>query len=243
MKRRFTDATPAGDERIIWRPSSLLIAISVFAWMAMTILLVRDGFGHKGATWQLQAWDPDGLDYQVEVQIGVWGFEGRDGFKVVRTDCKMRCQVFHREDHTVETEVQIITRFMGNRQVVLERPDGQKTLTLEWGYRDSYPGYEPPNRWDSAGRFIDLDYQGNESWARALEPGSFQHYSRISSLLGWSLLMALVPILFGWLAIYLAVAFMKDSRMRHRDVKCPVCGYDLHGQVRKGCPECGWNRD
>jgi hypothetical protein len=32
------------------------------------------------------------------------------------------------------------------------------------------------------------------------------------------------------------------SLMRTRRGRCPKCAYDLRGDLRAGCPECGWNR-
>ncbi len=30
--------------------------------------------------------------------------------------------------------------------------------------------------------------------------------------------------------------------LRTRRGLCPMCGYDLRGNLDAGCPECGWNR-
>ena len=36
--------------------------------------------------------------------------------------------------------------------------------------------------------------------------------------------------------------FVLRRRIRIRGGRCPQCGYDLRGDLQRGCPECGWNR-
>ncbi|MCI0366117.1 MAG: hypothetical protein L0Y44_09235 [Phycisphaerales bacterium] len=45
-----------------------------------------------------------------------------------------------------------------------------------------------------------------------------------------------------------ALAWWSDRRLRRLPVQrrskghCPQCGYDLRGDLARGCPECNWNR-
>ncbi|HEX2837223.1 MAG TPA: hypothetical protein VHN77_03745 [Phycisphaerales bacterium] len=45
-----------------------------------------------------------------------------------------------------------------------------------------------------------------------------------------------------WLGVLAVPAAMRGSRRRAKGL-CPVCAYDLKGELNNGCPECGWNRD
>lgn len=232
----------AGDERICWRPSLLLIAISVVAWLTLTITIVCNEMTNRSGTYQLQAWDPNGLDYQIEVRVEGHGFRDQRTFRATKTECRMSCQVVHLPDRTLG-ESHLVKRFLGNRQVVIQAPDGvEKTLTLEWGYRAPTASKDGWDCWDPAGRFISLNYGRDEPWLDQIEPGAHSAPRRIWPLVSRSALTAMIPLLLGWVLIGFIAAFVVESRMRNRHVTCPVCGYDLRGQVQKGCPECGWNR-
>jgi hypothetical protein len=45
----------------------------------------------------------------------------------------------------------------------------------------------------------------------------------------------------AWMTI---LYFPRPIRARLRQLRgeCPVCGYDLRGELKAGCPECGWRR-
>ena len=64
-----------------------------------------------------------------------------------------------------------------------------------------------------------------------------------------------LPTMLPWWGslILLAVGFVAHLKVQHLDSiqmhlerrrfgKCPQCGYDLHGKIDAGCPECGWRR-
>ena len=44
--------------------------------------------------------------------------------------------------------------------------------------------------------------------------------------------------------LWLGPFLFRDLRRGRRRRKgcCPQCGYDLRGDLGRGCPECGWNR-
>ena len=45
-----------------------------------------------------------------------------------------------------------------------------------------------------------------------------------------------------WTIPFLGFSFM-SARIRRRRGRCPICAYDLRGDMDRGCPECGWNRE
>ena len=40
----------------------------------------------------------------------------------------------------------------------------------------------------------------------------------------------------------LSAPFALRRLIRRKRGRCPECGYDLRGELDKGCSECGWNR-
>jgi len=44
------------------------------------------------------------------------------------------------------------------------------------------------------------------------------------------------------LLMFIACAYVRRL-MRIRSGRCPQCGYDLRGDLERGCPECGWGRE
>ena len=50
----------------------------------------------------------------------------------------------------------------------------------------------------------------------------------------------------GWTVLAMATGrYTKERRTRRERRKagrCPACGYDLQGEMERGCPECGWKR-
>ena len=55
---------------------------------------------------------------------------------------------------------------------------------------------------------------------------------------------ACVALVFGliWFGLlWFATRMSRAEKRRHRG-HCPLCGYDLRGDLERGCPECGWNR-
>lgn len=60
-------------------------------------------------------------------------------------------------------------------------------------------------------------------------------------------LTIILPVIFGGLIMNAVVAITAQShaalrRRRRSSGRCERCGYDLHGELARGCPECGWNR-
>lgn len=53
--------------------------------------------------------------------------------------------------------------------------------------------------------------------------------------------LALLPLT-GAAALLVAIRAPIFFRSRWKPGICPRCGYDLRGQKRAGCPECGWGR-
>jgi len=51
-------------------------------------------------------------------------------------------------------------------------------------------------------------------------------------MVAWLLLVSYVPPAYRW----------ARHRWRHKEGECPRCRYDLRGDLKSGCPECGWNR-
>ncbi len=51
-------------------------------------------------------------------------------------------------------------------------------------------------------------------------------------------------IVFGflWWTLIVGIAGLKRA-MRRRRGRCPMCKYDLRGDLDAGCPECGWGRE
>ena len=45
----------------------------------------------------------------------------------------------------------------------------------------------------------------------------------------------------AWLGVFVGLGFTRRA-IRKRCGRCPACGYDLRGDHKTGCPECGWNR-
>lgn len=47
-----------------------------------------------------------------------------------------------------------------------------------------------------------------------------------------------------WFAVLVGFSAVRRTRraLRKRHGHCPMCGYDLRGDLDVGCPECGWNR-
>jgi len=61
---------------------------------------------------------------------------------------------------------------------------------------------------------------------------------------GMLALMA-APFVGGWAAAVLFLGFFIYRRLKRPIMlvtACPKCGYDLRGDLKSGCPECGWNR-
>ena len=48
----------------------------------------------------------------------------------------------------------------------------------------------------------------------------------------------------AWLVIFGPVAVYRGIQREQRRLKqcCHQCGYDLQGDLTRGCPECGWRR-
>ena len=44
-----------------------------------------------------------------------------------------------------------------------------------------------------------------------------------------------------WLALFVGPGAARRT-IRRRRGRCPMCGYDLRGDLESGCPECGWGR-
>lgn len=44
-----------------------------------------------------------------------------------------------------------------------------------------------------------------------------------------------------WYTVFTAGPFTR-AILRRRRGRCPKCGYDLRGDYKSGCPECGWKR-
>jgi len=61
------------------------------------------------------------------------------------------------------------------------------------------------------------------------------------------LMLALMaaPFVGGWAAAVLFLGFFIYRRLKRPIIlvtACPSCGYDLRGDLKSGCPECGWGR-
>ncbi|MCC6678090.1 MAG: hypothetical protein IT436_13195 [Phycisphaerales bacterium] len=53
---------------------------------------------------------------------------------------------------------------------------------------------------------------------------------------------AVYAAVLGALEVGLSSIGAAQRRSRRERGYCPVCAYDLHGDFRSGCPECGWDR-
>lgn len=67
--------------------------------------------------------------------------------------------------------------------------------------------------------------------------------SHIPYWLDYVALLGLLSIFAGFVAGgVVAVRAMQRRTLRKKRGLCPMCGYDLRGDLDAGCPECGWNR-
>jgi hypothetical protein len=55
----------------------------------------------------------------------------------------------------------------------------------------------------------------------------------------------LIDSIFYALILWLLIPgpFVLRRLIRIKRGRCPKCGYDLRGDLKRGCPECGWNRE
>ncbi len=63
----------------------------------------------------------------------------------------------------------------------------------------------------------------------------------------WRLLWFLGGWMGGCLIPLTAIVILQRPKyaqlIRHLHDLCPSCGYNLQGDLSRGCPECGWQRD
>ncbi len=45
-----------------------------------------------------------------------------------------------------------------------------------------------------------------------------------------------------WFGLFFAFGAARRG-LRKKRGRCPLCAYDLRGDLDAGCPECGWNRE
>jgi len=58
----------------------------------------------------------------------------------------------------------------------------------------------------------------------------------------WSGLIGNILVASACWLLLLRVPGLARGAVRRRRGRCPACGYDLVGELGKGCPECGWGR-
>ncbi len=69
-------------------------------------------------------------------------------------------------------------------------------------------------------------------------PAYTHDYPVIGSIL---LAAAALGVIFHAVSVFLVVSAAR--RVRRLNGHCPMCKYDLRGDLDAGCPECGWNRE
>lgn len=91
-----------------------------------------------------------------------------------------------------------------------------------------------------------------ESWCGSPTLGFFAKTNGNDgfAVAGYTLPRRVIPIGFAidtllyaalWLALFVGFGTARRG-MRKRRGRCPLCAYNLRGDLETGCPECGWNR-
>ncbi|GEM_PF-3929184 len=220
---------------VYWKPSMLVIVVSLIAWVGLTGWLTESSLGTRAAVYGLSGHSASGEAYEFEVSVSAFGYGPGSGFNVLKRSCEVTCRRVHMPSHEIDSELLQAARFMGDRRVLLRGEKPQQIVVINWGHKDD----PAPNLWDPSGRYLCLDDRNNY-WG-PIEPGIETHSVVLFGLIVRSAAFMLLPIAFVWLVIYVTMSIVVHDRQRHH-WRCPECGYDLRGLATPGCPECGWNR-